>query len=44
MDVMAALLAHGGAARWSQLAGKVSRRALRRAVREAGIERHDGVY
>jgi very-short-patch-repair endonuclease len=44
MDVVVALLAHGGVARWSQLTSKVSRRALQRAVSEGNVERHGGVY
>jgi hypothetical protein len=44
MDVIIVLRAHGGAARWSQLTGKVSRRSLQRAVLDGEVEHHDGVY
>jgi very-short-patch-repair endonuclease len=44
VDVIVALRAHGGAARWSQLTGKVSRRALQRAVRDGDVDQQAGVY
>jgi very-short-patch-repair endonuclease len=44
MQIVDALRAHGGAARWSQLEGTVSRRALKRAVADGEVIGERGTY